>query len=250
MTRIITALDYPDAGEALAFVSRIEPAQTRLKVGNELFTAAGPGLIELLQARGFEVFLDLKFHDIPNTVAGAVRSAAALGVWMVNVHAAGGTRMLAAARDAVARFDGEGGTRLIGVTVLTSLADDELAATGIDDTAAGQVKRLASLVAQQGLDGVVCSAHEVGTIKTIGGKDFLAITPGIRPVPTDDDQRRVLTPAEAIAAGSDHLVIGRPITQADDPVAVLQSVNQQVQGALQSATDSTAGAASMSETPA
>ena len=229
---IITALDYPDAKTALEFVARIDPTLTRLKVGKELFTRAGPALVEQLQSKGFDVFLDLKFHDIPNTVAGAISAAASLGVWMVNVHASGGPRMLEAARNAVPTANTEtGGTRLIAVTVLTSMDDAELNSVGVQHNAREEVALLAKLAVDQGLDGVVCSAHEVELIRSIAADSFLTVTPGVRPSGAkvgSDDQRRVMTPAEAVKAGSSYLVIGRPITQASDPIAALQNIIGQI----------------------
>lgn len=247
MNRIITALDFANAGQAREFVSRIDPALTRLKVGNQLFTLGGPELIEQWQKDGFDIFLDLKFHDIPNTVASALQAASALGVWMVNVHASGGPAMLSAARNAIPQFDRSaatgGGTRLIAVTVLTSLDRGEMSATGLDIEPADQVKRLARLSLDAKLDGVVCSPHEVGLIRDIAKSDFLTITPGVRPdkdgeVPVSqitshggapDDQRRTLTPYDAIVGGSDFLVIGRPITQAASPVDALHALNAEIQ---------------------
>ena len=247
MNRIITALDFADVSTAKDFVSRIDPSLCRIKVGNQLFTLGGPALIEHWQKAGFDVFLDLKFHDIPNTVASALHAASALGVWMVNVHIGGGPAMLSAARDAVGRFDRTaeraGGTRLIGVTVLTSLDRAEMAATGLDVEPAQQVERLAGLASEMELDGVVCSPHEVGLIRKIAGDQFLTVTPGVRPDKdgnvlvrqitshggAPDDQRRTLTPFDAIVAGSHFLVIGRPITQSESPIDVLHSLNSEVQ---------------------
>ncbi|MFK7995391.1 MAG: orotidine-5'-phosphate decarboxylase [Granulosicoccus sp.] len=247
MNRIITALDFANIAKARDFVSRVDPSLTRLKVGNQLFTLGGPGLVEEWQKAGYDIFLDLKYHDIPNTVASAVQAAASLGVWMVNVHASGGPAMLDAARDAVAQFDRSaergGGTRLIAVTVLTSLDRSEMSAAGLDIDPAEQVERLARLARQAGLDGVVCSPHEVGLIRSIAKANFLTITPGVRPdkdgeVPVSqitshggapDDQRRTLTPYDAIVGGSDFLVIGRPITQAGSPVEVLHALNAEAQ---------------------
>lgn len=247
MNRIITALDYSDVAKARDFVSRIDPSLTRLKVGNQLFTLGGPALVEQWQKAGFDVFLDLKYHDIPNTVASALQAAVSLGVWMVNVHASGGPAMLRAAREAVAIFDRSaekgGGTRLIAVTVLTSLDQMQMEATGLDITPAEQVERLARLALEAGLDGVVCSPHEVGLIRQIANSEFLTVTPGVRPdkdgeVPVSqitshggspDDQRRTLTPYDAVVGGSDFLVIGRPITQAASPVEALHAINAEVQ---------------------
>ncbi len=224
-SRIIVALDFPTPAQALAFVGRLPAGSCRLKVGFELFVAGGPALVEQLQGLGFEVFLDLKFHDIPNTVAAACRVAAGLGVWMLNVHASGGRRMLLAAREAL---DAATGPRplLIAVTVLTSLRGEELAEVGLPADAAGQVRRLATLARDCGLDGVVCSGREAADLRARLGGDFLLVTPGIRPDggTPGDDQRRTLQPAEAVAAGSDFLVIGRPITRASDPVAVISAI--------------------------
>ena len=224
-TPIVTALDFADPREAEALAARLDPSATRLKVGKQLFTLAGPALVERLQARGFEIFLDLKFHDIPNTVAGAVAAAASLGVWMVNVHASGGPRMLEAARGAIARAAPGTGTRLIGVTVLTSHGPEDLAALGIDEPVEERVARLAGLVAGAGLDGVVCSAAECRTLRRAMPPGFLLVTPGIRPAGVDaQDQRRTMTPAAALAAGSDHLVVGRAVTGAADPPAALEAL--------------------------
>ena len=242
---IITALDFNNAKDALALADKIDPQASRVKVGKELFTFAGPALVEQLQGKGFDVFLDLKFHDIPNTVAGALKAAASLGVWMVNVHASGGPAMLTAARSAIAPFTQSGGTRVIGVTVLTSMDEVQLSAIGVAATPAQQVLRLASLVKQAGLDGVVCSPKEVGLIRQKIDGPFLTITPGVRPRAAQatqvssaggqaDDQRRVMTPADAVAAGSDYLVIGRPITQAADPQQALHEIINEVQAATKS----------------
>jgi len=225
--KIIVALDFPDAASALALVDRLDPALCRLKVGKELFTVAGPDLVRALVARGYEVFLDLKFHDIPNTVAAACRAAAGLGVWMVNVHAAGGRRMMQAASEALAELPQR--PLLIGVTVLTSMSAEDLAETGIAAAPADQVMRLAGLTQACGLDGVVCSAQEAALLRQRLGEDFRLVTPGIRPAGSEaGDQRRVMTPTQAIAAGATDLVIGRPITAAVDPVKVLQSINDEI----------------------
>jgi orotidine-5'-phosphate decarboxylase len=225
--RVIVALDYADAAPALDLVGRLSPGLCRLKVGKELFTRTGPELVRQLIGRGFEVFLDLKFHDIPNTVAAACAAAVDLGVWMVNVHGSGGARMMAAAREAV----GEGADRplLIAVTVLTSLDAADLAAIGCPGEPAERVIRLARLAADQGLDGVVCSAREAPAVRAACGAGFRLVTPGVRPAGSgSDDQKRVLTPAEAIAAGADYLVIGRPVTRAQDPIAVLEAIAREV----------------------
>jgi orotidine-5'-phosphate decarboxylase len=222
--RVIVALDVPSADDALAIVKRLEPSQCRVKVGNELFTAAGPVLIERLHALGFEIFLDLKYHDIPNTVGAACRAASRLGVWMMNVHALGGAQMMRAAHEAVAAYDPR--PLLIGVTVLTSMDERALRDVGIPMAPADTVARLATLVKACGLDGVVCSAQEAAMLRARCGADFKLVTPGIRfdGVP-GDDQRRITTPAQALAAGADYIVIGRPITRAGDPRAALAAVN-------------------------
>lgn len=226
-SRVIVALDYPDAKQAQAFVDRIEPGQCRLKVGKELFTRAGPRFVEDLVARGFDVFLDLKFHDIPNTVASACHAAADLGVWMVNVHALGGERMLQAAREGLSR--GAHRPLLIAVTILTSMDAGDLAAVGLAGTPADNVARLASLAHRCELDGVVCSSLETAVLRARFGSDFLLVTPGIRPAgAAADDQRRVMTPLQAIENGSSYLVIGRPVTQADDPPGVLRTINSEL----------------------
>jgi len=228
-SRIIVALDYPDAAPALALAARLEPATCALKIGKELFVAAGPDIVKALAARGHRVFLDLKFHDIPNTVAQACAAATRLGAWMLTVHASGGSAMLAAARsavDAAAHESGRTPPLLIAVTVLTSLSALDLGDVGISDTPAGQAKRLARLAAANDLDGVVCSAVEAPTLRAATAPGFLLVTPGIRPAGSGaDDQARVVTPETAIANGADYLVIGRPITRAPDPVAVLRAIN-------------------------
>ncbi len=223
--RIIVALDVPDADAALALAARLDAKLCRVKVGKELFVAAGPAVVHKLQERGFEVFLDLKFHDIPNTVAGACRSAARIGVWMLNVHASGGEAMMRAAREAVS-----GVARpplLIGVTVLTSLDDASLAAVGFSGSAMANVERLARLARASGLDGVVCSAQEAPLIRKAAGEDFILVTPGIR-LKEDgkDDQARIVTPVEAMRLGANYLVIGRSITHAADPAGRLATVRE------------------------
>jgi len=225
--RIIIALDYPNALPALALVGRLEPSLCRLKVGKQLFTAAGPALLEQLMQRGFEVFLDLKFHDIPNTTAQACKAAANLGVWMINVHALGGRKMLEAAREAVASSSQQ--PKLIAVTLLTSMAQQDLAEIGINATPAEMVMRLATLARDSGLDGVVCSAQEAALLRKQCGNEFCLVTPGIRPAQTGlDDQSRVMTPYAAMEAGSSYLVIGRPITQAENPLQALLDIKQEL----------------------
>ena len=225
--KIIVALDYPAAASALALAERLQPALCRLKVGKELFTASGPALLEQLMRRGFEVFLDLKFHDIPNTAAQACKAAASLGVWMVNVHALGGRKMLEAAREAIAHSAQQ--PKLIAVTMLTSMAQEDLADIGIDVTPAEMVLRLAKLAQDSGLDGVVCSAQEAALLREQCGNEFCLVTPGIRPLQASlDDQSRVMTPLAALQAGSSYLVIGRPITKAADPLQALLDINQEI----------------------
>lgn len=221
--KIIVALDYADAASALHLVTRLEPALCRLKVGKELFTVAGPQLVEQLMRRGFDIFLDLKFHDIPNTVAQACKAAAALGVWMTNVHALGGRKMMEAARDAVAGYPSP--PKLVAVTLLTSMMQQDLAELGISATPADMVLRLATLAHSSGLDGVVCSAQEAALLRLHCGPEFCLVTPGIRPQnAATDDQARVMTPRAALQQGSNYLVIGRPITQAADPLQALQQM--------------------------
>ncbi len=227
--KIIIAMDYPEAAPALALAERLEPSLCRLKVGKELFTATGPALLEQLMRRGFEIFLDLKFHDIPNTTAQACKAAASLGVWMVNVHALGGRKMLEAAREAVAQAKNP--PKLIAVTVLTSMAQQDLVDLGIADTPAEMVQRLAELAHNSGLDGVVCSAQEAWQLRPKYGEGFCLVTPGIRPADSAaDDQSRIMTPLSAIKAGSSYLVIGRPITKADDPLQALLDINKEIAG--------------------
>ncbi|MDN2483643.1 orotidine-5'-phosphate decarboxylase [Vibrio agarivorans] len=224
--KVIVALDYDNQADALAFVDRIDPASCRLKVGKEMFTLFGPQYVKALHDRGFSVFLDLKFHDIPNTCSKAVRAAAEMGVWMVNVHASGGERMMTASREILEPY-GKDRPMLIGVTVLTSMEQSDLAGIGLDVAPQEQVIRLAQLTKNSGLDGVVCSAQEANMLKTQLGQDFKLVTPGIRPAGAAvGDQKRIMTPVDAIAAGSDYLVIGRPITQASDPAAVLAEINR------------------------
>ena len=225
--KIIIALDFAAATPALALAERLDPAGCRLKVGKELFTAAGPAVLEKLMRRGFEIFLDLKFHDIPNTTAQACKAAAELGVWMVNVHALGGRKMLQAAADAIANTGKP--PKLIAVTLLTSMAQEDLADIGIEESPAQMVLRLATLARDCGLDGVVCSAQEAGLLRTNLGKAFCLVTPGIRPAQASlDDQSRVMTPQAALLAGSSYLVIGRPITRAADPLQALRAINLEI----------------------
>jgi len=224
--KVVIALDYEDKQQALDFINQLDPNSCRLKVGKEMFTHFGPEFVKSLVEKDFDVFLDLKFHDIPNTVAKAVKAAADLGVWMVNVHASGGRRMMEAAKAILSPY-GDRAPLLIAVTVLTSMDQADLAELGIKLSPAEQVKRLAILSKSSGLDGVVCSAHEAQELKQLLGKEFKLITPGIRPIGSDaGDQRRIMTPKEAVDAGSDYLVIGRPITKAANPTDVLKAINE------------------------
>ena len=234
MTPLIVALDCASAREALDLAAQLDPRRCRVKVGKELFTSAGPALVEALQDRGFQVFLDLKFHDIPQTVGKACATATRLGVWMLNVHAGGGFAMLCAAREGVEAAAGPQRPRLIAVTVLTSLDDAALAELGCRDGVEAQVERLAALTAKAGLDGVVCSAREAARLKRLQ-PGLLRVTPGIRPAQAaGDDQKRIMTPAQALSAGADYLVVGRPITAASDPAQALAAVLAEIDGALAS----------------
>ncbi len=227
--RVLVALDFANPMHALALADRLDPRTCGLKVGKEMFVVAGPEPVRWMIERGFNVFLDLKFHDIPNTVAQACAAATRLGVWMIDVHAAGGREMLVAARQAVRETANARGTPrpwLIGVTVLTSLDEENLREIGFAEGAAQNVVRLARLTQDCGLDGVVCSAQEAAALRAACGAEFRLVTPGIRPAgATPDDQARIITPEAAVANGADYLVIGRPITQAPDPVAALAAVN-------------------------
>lgn len=224
---VIVALDFPGAAAAMEFARQLDPMRCRVKVGKELFTAAGPGLVEALQRQGFNVFLDLKFHDIPNTVVGACRAATALGVWMLNVHALGGRTMMRAARDAL-----EGAARrplLTAVTILTSLSASDLPEVGLSGTTEENVLRLATLARNAGLDGVVCSAQEASALRSALGDDVLLVTPGIRMADeATGDQSRVVTPRAAIASGANYLVVGRPVTRAPDPNDALTRILQDI----------------------
>ena len=227
-SKIIVALDYEKEAEALALVDQIDPSLCRLKVGKEMFTTLGINFVKQLHQRNFDVFLDLKYHDIPNTVARAVRSAADLGVWMVDLHASGGLRMMEEAKRILEPY-GKDAPLLIAVTVLTSMEDLDLLQIGINASPMEQVLRLAHLTQHAGLDGVVCSPQEVEILRNACGEEFKLVTPGIRPIGADfGDQRRVMTPTAAIRAGSDYLVIGRPITKADNPAEVLRSINASI----------------------
>ena len=223
-SRLIIALDFATAEQALTFVKDLQPSQCKLKVGFELFVAAGPEFVRHLVQRGFAVFLDLKFHDIPNTVASACKAAAQLGVWMLNVHASGGVTMMQAAKAALADLPNP--PKLIAVTVLTSMDKAQLASTGIQLEPLEQVQYLAKLAQDSGLDGVVCSAQEAALLRAQLGDEFLLVTPGIRPEGSDKgDQSRVMTPSQAKQAGVSYVVVGRPITQAADSKAVIAQIN-------------------------
>lgn len=225
--RIIVALDFSTQEDALALVTNLDPRLCRVKVGKELFVRIGPRVVEALQNRGFSVFLDLKFHDIPNTVAGAVRAAAALEVWMVNVHALGGRRMMEAAREAVEESTAR--PLLTAVTVLTSMDKADLAAVGLSGSAESRVIDLARLAEQAGLDGVVCSPQELSGLKGEVSDDFLRVTPGIRTAGSaKDDQKRIMTPEKATGLGAHYLVIGRPITEAEDPGKALEEIAKEI----------------------
>lgn len=226
--RILVAMDFANAQDCLSLADRLDPTYCRLKVGKELFTVAGPQVVEGLMKKGFDVFLDLKFHDIPNTTAKAVKAAAELGVWMVNVHASGGERMMAAARNELEKRSGPN-PLLIGVTVLTSMEASDLNQIGIARSPEEQVLHLAGLAKASGMDGVVCSAQEASMLSAQLGSDFCLVTPGIRPADAAaDDQRRIVTPEQAVADGSHYLVIGRPITKAADPVSVCRSIAESI----------------------
>ncbi|WP_198265544.1 orotidine-5'-phosphate decarboxylase [sulfur-oxidizing endosymbiont of Gigantopelta aegis] len=221
--KIIIALDFKDEASTMALVDQLEPQLCRLKVGKELFVRCGPALVKKLIDKGFDVFLDLKFHDIPNTVAAACQAAADMGVWMVNIHASGGRKMMQYAREAIEKSEHQ--PLLIGVTILTSLNRQDIAEVGLDIEPAEQVLRLAKLANESGLDGVVCSPLEVTELKQQIGSDFCLVTPGVRPAGSNiGDQQRVMTPSQALLAGSDYLVIGRPITQSNKPLEALKNI--------------------------
>jgi len=228
---IVVALDYPSIEQAMKMADQLDPNKCRVKVGKELFTRAGPKVVESLTAMGFDIFLDLKFHDIPNTVAKAVRAAAEQGVWMVNVHASGGRKMMECARNELAKVQ-DNRTLLIAVTVLTSMQRSDLVDIGLDIDPQEHVTRLAKLTEQSGLDGVVCSAQEVAMLRATISKDFALVTPGIR-LKSDsaDDQQRIMTPGRALALGSSYLVIGRPITNATSPMDALLAIERDIASA-------------------
>lgn len=226
-SHVIVALDFSSEKQALDFTAQLEPSMCKLKVGKELFTLVGPSLVQKLINKGFDVFLDLKFHDIPNTVARACKVAADMGVWMLNVHALGGRNMLIAAREALKANDNR--PLLIAVTILTSMGQQDLVEIGLSGDPEDNVLRLASLTKEAGLDGVVCSSREVSSLRQAQGGAFTLVTPGIRPAGSEvGDQKRIMTPADAIRAGSNYLVIGRPITQSNDPIQTLTTINSEL----------------------
>ena len=221
---IVVALDFDKQQTAFELIDRLDPSLCRLKIGKEMFTHFGPTFVQAVQNKGFDVFLDLKFHDIPNTVAKAVKAAADLGVWMVNVHASGGTRMMTAAKEILEPY-GNDAPLLIAVSVLTSMSEDDLKELGVTKSPAEQVNFLAGLAHKSGLDGMVCSAQEAEMLKQNYGKDFKLVTPGIRTADASaDDQKRIMTPERAVAAGSDFLVIGRAITKSDNPIQTMKDI--------------------------
>ncbi len=225
--RIIVALDFPDRRPALELIERLDPAACRVKIGKEMFTRYGPPLVEEITRRGFDLFLDLKFHDIPNTTAAACAAAADLGVWMINLHAGGGRKMMATARE---RLDALAAPPLlIAVTILTSLSREDIAETGLSGEPSDNVQRLARLAADSGMDGVVCSPREASQVRAATNDRFLLVTPGVRPAGSaTNDQQRIATPSDALAWGSDYLVIGRPITAAEDPAQALTTIRKEI----------------------
>lgn len=229
MSKVIIALDFPTESAALALVDQLDPSMCRLKVGLEMYTAFGRPFVKNLMDKGFEIFLDLKFHDIPNTVAAACRQAADIGVWMTNIHALGGLKMMQAAQKAVDEVGS--GTQLIAVTILTSHQQSDLPLIGVNDSVNDQVARLACLTAEAGLEGIVCSAQEVDMLKGLNKlpEDFVFVTPGIRPEwAATGDQQRIMTPSKALSVGSTHLVVGRPITAAEDPMVALKRIQEEM----------------------
>ncbi len=226
-SKLIIALDFPEANKAMQFVNQLSPSDCKLKIGFELFISVGPEIVRQLIEKGFDIFLDLKFHDIPNTVASVCKAAAKLDVWMMNVHASGGSEMMSAAVEALNGFEQR--PKLIAVSVLTSMTDDQLQQLGVNATAKNQVARLAKLAEQSGLDGMVCSAKEALLLRQLMGENFLLVTPGIRPLGVDKgDQSRVMTPSEAIKAGVDYIVVGRPITQSNQPLQMIAEINAEL----------------------
>ena len=225
--KVLVALDFAREQQALQLADQLDPALCRLKIGKEMFTRFGPAFIEKIHKKNFEVFLDLKFHDIPNTVARACESASDLGVWMINLHALGGRRMMETAAEALAKR--QSSPYLIAVTVLTSMSAQDLSELGIQQSPAELAVHLARMAKDSGLDGVVCSAQEAPLMRKTLGEQFILVTPGIRPKGSDvNDQQRIMTPTDAIRNGSSYLVIGRPITQSEDPVGILRTINSEL----------------------
>ncbi len=225
--RVIVALDFPESGAAMELVSGLDPKLCRLKVGKEMFTRLGPAFVEQLAGKGFDIFLDLKFHDIPNTVAAACAAAADLGVWMTNVHASGGRKMMEAASNRLQQL--QSAPLLVAVTILTSLGQDDIAEIGYPGTPAENVLRLAKMADSSGMDGIVCSPLEAQEVRPLVRGEFRLVTPGVRPASAvKDDQKRVMTPADAIQNGADFLVIGRPITGAEDPLQALRDIQSEI----------------------
>ncbi len=234
-SKIIVALDFAAADQARQFIAPLDPELCKLKIGKELFTRAGPELVKECVNQGFQVFLDLKYHDIPNTVNKAVQAAAELGVWMLNVHALGGRDMMVAAKEGIAHLQESQRPRLIAVSILTSTNQQGLNELGIHKSIEQTVLDLTGMALESGLDGMVCSAQEVKSIRHVFGKQALLVTPGIRPLESNkDDQHRVMTPEQAILAGSSYLVMGRPITQSPDPLETLRQLNQSIAKAINS----------------
>ena len=226
-SKIIVALDYSDTKDVIRFADSVAPSLCRLKVGKELFTHAGPKIVSDLIKKGFDIFLDLKFHDIPNTISGAINVAADMGVWMTDVHASGGKRMMEEAKNTLEKNNSD--MLLVAVTVLTSFSGDDLSDIGIYSTTEEQALRLATLAKNSGMDGVVSSAGEARELRKTCGEDFILVTPGIRPISAKpDDQRRIFTPSQAIVNGSSYLVVGRPITQSLSPAGILEIMNDEV----------------------
>ena len=225
-SKIIVALDFESLKETEDFLKKVKGQNCRVKVGKELFTNEGPNVIKLIQQYGFEIFLDLKFHDIPNTVSRAIKASCNLGVWMVNVHASGGKQMLLAAREAVDSSSNK--PILIAVTILTSYDNSSYQELGFKNNLLDQIAYLTTLSENSGMDGIVCSANDIPSIKPLVKEKFQFVTPGIRLANSNDDQKRVTTPEDAITQGSNYLVIGRPITSSEDPAALIEKINQKI----------------------
>ena len=225
-SKVIVALDFSSLIETEFFLKKIKGQNCRLKVGKELFTSEGPNIIKLIQRYGFEIFLDLKFHDIPNTVSSAIKASCNFGVWMVNIHASGGKQMMLAAREAVDSSSHK--PLLIAVTILTSFDKSSYQELGFKNDLQEQIAYLAIMSEKSGMDGIVCSANDISSIKPLVEDKFQFITPGIRIENSNDDQKRVTTPENAISNGSNYIVIGRPVTLSDDPATIIQKINQRI----------------------